>query len=113
MSLASDQTGREIPFGEGFFVSKRDGLEVIAALAHPDIDPIPEEERRQCHCSRDEPGLDIYQGVSEKSRNPIHPNYQAVGWRAGEFLFSISHETAMRYLPRHYHSMIELIRKAS
>ena len=111
MTLVCDEHGLAITSTESLFVSYRQGFDICAALAPHDIDPIPESERLNRRRSPDEPGLDIYEGTDQLGKPVLGVKSFLGYWAPGKFLFSISGETAVRYLPRHYQSMIDLIRR--
>ena len=70
----------------------RDGY----AVGEPVVEKIPLKARRDKPCGPFEDGLDVHEGVGTKSAG----TWQWSTFSHGKFLFSISAETAKRYLPR-------------
>lgn len=98
MSLVCDETGRESDFGVPFFAGTRDDVPFFSAL-HPEVvTRIPPSQRRPTPCQTGDSGVDIHESSAAES---LHGTYSSVGFELGTFLFSISHETAKKYLPKH------------
>lgn len=74
------------PLGPGYAVDER-------AIVR-----IPVSERRPLRCDQFEEGLNVHEG--EGAKGELTGNWQTTTFAQGKFLFSISEETAKRYLPR-------------
>ena len=99
MSLICDETGRDIIYGESLQVGTREDVEFYSALCEEVIARIPESERRPEPCVRGDGGVDIHRATSGKNFNGAYT--LTVGFQIREFLFSVSKETAEKYIPKH------------
>lgn len=98
MSLICDETGRDIEFGGPLFATTRADMTDFYALSEEVVSKIPPAERRSVPVDTNEPGENIHIGKSTRNRNG---SYTITGFELGMYLFSISQETAERYLPVH------------
>ena len=98
MSLLCSETGEYIEFGTVLMAGKRPDLEYSHALSEEALRDIPESEKRSTPCQRGDGGVDIHEAFSTRNFNGA---YTWSGFKSGAFRFSISAETAKRYLPRH------------
>lgn len=103
MSLYCDETGRYIEYGEPLKAATRNNVKFFSALSKEAIDKIPIAERYSLprdaiHPHNPNEGVDIYDASS--GYNP-GGNYSLSEFRLKEFCFSISQETAEKYLPNH------------
>lgn len=99
MSLLCDETGMPIPFGDELFAALHPDGSHFFALSGVVVARIRESERHPNSATPGTGAIDIYDGLSV--RNEPMETYSLLDFRLGEFLFSISEETAQRVLPRH------------
>lgn len=78
----------------------RSDIPTFSALSYEVIRRIPETERRPIPCQpgAGDDGVDIHEADGTCHRGFYH----LTGFTLGRFAFSISGETAHKYLPRHY-----------
>ena len=98
MSLLCDETGRDIEYGDILMAGTRYDVNFYSALSQEVLGRIPKSEKRPTPCDPSEGGVDIHEASS--SRN-LNGSYTISGFTLGEFRFSISKETAEKYLPKH------------
>ncbi|MFA5358223.1 MAG: hypothetical protein WC310_00160 [Patescibacteria group bacterium] len=96
MSLICIENGRDVIFGETLMAATRPGGKIFSALSPEVIDSIPETERKYQPSQPGEGGVHIHLATSDINWNGA---YTVVDFALGEFFFSISEETAVRYLP--------------
>ncbi|KPJ85854.1 hypothetical protein AMJ57_01595 [Parcubacteria bacterium SG8_24] len=94
MSLICSETRKDILFGRPLWAAKPSGGVVGYALSGEVIDRIPLAERQAR--PGDDTALDIHQASSGRNFNG---SYTWSGFRVGGLAFSVSRETAARYLP--------------
>ena len=103
MSLLCDETGTDIVYGTELYMSTRnnsaDGM--FTALSSEVVSVIPIEERRAspCNYAEGDGGLDIHSGSAGRNSTG---SYAWSSMEIGDFLFSISSETALKFLPHNY-----------
>lgn len=66
------------------------------AVGQDPVDKIPQSERWLQPCDTNEEGYNISEGLSTKG---FSGNWQMSTFQRGDFLFSITRETAQKYLP--------------
>jgi len=98
MSLLCDETGRDIEYGDVLMAGTRGDVEFYSALSQEVLGRIPDSEKRATPCEPGDGGVNIHEASS--SRN-FSGSYTISGFALGEFRFSISKETAEKYLPKH------------
>lgn len=101
MSLCCTETNRVIYYHEALFAGTRVDVDGFHALSQDVINRIPVSERFFTPRSSFEDGLDIHKATSDLNWNGTYTWLE--GFTLGEFLFSISQETAEKYLPNHIH----------
>lgn len=99
MSLVCDETGRDIEFGDPLMVGTRNDVEEFSALSQEVLKKIPQNLKRESSCDPAMGGVDIHVAVSKKNFNGSYT--WSVGFKKGDFLYSISQKTAEKYLPKH------------
>jgi hypothetical protein len=98
VSLFCDETGRDIEFGDPLFAATRVDIEDFYALSEEALSRIPPQERLGGPVGAEKGGEDIH---AAKSTRNFNGSYTVVGFELSIYLFSISQETAERYLPVH------------
>jgi len=99
MSLLCDETKQDIKYGDTLRAGTRGDVEFYSALSQKVLGRIPESERRPTPCQPDDDGgVDIHEASSSRNFNG---SYTLSDFTLGVFLFSISKETAEKYLPKH------------
>ena len=98
MSLVCDETGRDIDFGTPLFAAAREDVSTFYALSEEVLSRIPPSERCFGPLKATEVGEDIHAAHSTRNSNG---SYTMTGFELGTYLFSISQETAEKYLPIH------------
>lgn len=97
MSLLCTETQTYIMFGSPLYVGLLKEGRYSCAISQEALDRIPESEQRPEPCATATDGLDIYRA---KSNGPTSRGaYEWTSMRRTEFLFSVSAETAKRYVP--------------
>jgi hypothetical protein len=97
MSLCCDETRRCIEYGEPLKAGTRSDVNFFSALSKEVINKIPRS--KQCAYPRkDNDGVDIHEANS--SLNPTG-SYTLCDFSLKDFCFSITQETAEKYLPNH------------
>lgn len=89
---------RDIYLVEPLIATKRCDVDSVYAICREVVDLIPKLERRRKKCKMGEGGIDIYEATYTKKHNGY---YSQRDFSVGDFTFSISQETAEKYLPRH------------
>ena len=98
MSLCCDETGRCIEYGEPLKAGTRNNVFFFSALSKEVINKIPQSKRCAYPRKSNEGGIDIHEASS--GYNP-GGNYTLCDFTLKEFCFSITQETAEKYLPNH------------
>ena len=98
MSLYCDETERDIEYGSPLMAGTRGDVEFYSALSQDVLGRIPESEKRPTPCEPGDGGMDIHEASSSENFNG---SYTISDFTLGEFRFSISRETAEKYLPKH------------
>ncbi len=100
MFLTCDETNHSLEETWPLWAGTRSDVPTHSALSHNVIQKIPEDQRRSTPCqpSVGDDGVDIHEAESTTHRGFYH----MTGFKLGRFAFSISGETARKYLPRHY-----------
>ena len=98
MSLICDETGRDIEYADILMAGTRGDVEFFSALSQEVLGRIPESETRPTPCEPGDGGVNIHEANSSRNFNG---SYTITGFTLGEFLFSISKETAEKYLAKH------------
>ncbi len=98
MSLLCAETGRDIKYGDVLMAGTRGDMGIYSALSWEVLGRIPEAEKRPTPCEPGGGGVDIHEASS--SRN-LTGSYTLLDFTLGKFRFSISKETAEKYLPKH------------
>lgn len=98
MSLFCDETGRDIEFGATLRAGTRTDVDFYSALSDEVIRQIPDSEKSRKPRKVGSGGLDIHEASSSKNFNSA---YTVRDFQLGDFLFSISQETAEKFLPKH------------
>jgi hypothetical protein len=98
MSLLCAETQQYIMFGTPLFCGSLKEGGFMCALSEGVVAHIPVGERRADPCATTEDGLNIYEASS--ADEPTSRGAYQSGFSKGRFLFSVSPETARRYLPR-------------
>ncbi len=98
MSLFCDETGRDIEYGDVLMAGTRSDVNFFCALSQTALGPIPESEKRPTPCEPGDGGVDIHEAYSSQNFNG---SYTVSDFRLEQFRFSISKETAEKYLPKH------------
>jgi len=94
MSLICHETRKDIEFGDPLMVAFSRDRKAFTALSQEVLSKIPQ------HLKSDVPGqVDIHVAVSKRNFNGSYT--VTTGFKAGDFLYSISEETARRFLPRY------------
>lgn len=99
MKLTCGETGDVIKYDEAderLIAGSRDDDNLPSALSREAIHKIPECAQRRRRLGQDEKGIDIWE--AELTKN--HDEEPRV--RIKRFLFSVSEETARKYLPKYY-----------
>lgn len=96
MSLTDLETGLDIIYGEPLFVGARGDIKCMSALSQSTVDRITLEERIP-KPSEGRFGIDIHQASAGRNFNGSYS--WLVDFKQGPFLFSVSQETAEKYLP--------------
>lgn len=96
MSLLCSETRRHIEYGDVLMAGTKYGATFYAALSQEALSQIPESEKHPHPSSAG--GINIHHATSTENFNG---NYNWCDFALGEFAFSISWETAERYLPGH------------
>lgn len=101
MALFCAETRKDISSSEPLMAAARADMPTFSALSQEVLSRIPEGEKRPLRCSPStgDDGVDIHAATSEDDRG----RYTLDAFRPTKFLYSISGETARRYLPNHYH----------
>lgn len=87
-----------IKIGEKLFAGMRGDATFCSALCAEVVERIPLDERRDSPCRPGDGGVDIHRATSLPGERG---SYQSLGLKAVDLYFSISRETAERYLPYH------------
>ena len=98
MSLLCDETDRDIEYGQVLMAGTRGDVEFYSALSQEVLGHIPETEKRPTPCEPGDGGVDIHEASSTQNMNG---SYTISDFTLGKFLFSLSRETAEKYLPNH------------
>lgn len=103
MSVLCLETNKSIRHGSILLGATRRDIDTFYALSDEAISGIPHSERRYRPCTNfsgaNSGGLDIHGATSTKG---VDGNYTLMHMRIGRFLFSISKESAEKYLPKTY-----------
>lgn len=104
MSLFCDETWKDIEYGDILMAGTRDDVDFFSALSQEILCKIPYLEKRQQPCGPEDEGVNIYYATSTENIIGTFTtnNYSLVNFKLGDFVFSISKETAEKYLPKHY-----------
>lgn len=98
ISLSCAERQRDIYLGEPLMATKRCDIDFFSVICGEVVSLIPRAERRKKKCKMGEGGIDIYEAAYIKKHNGV---YAQKDFSVGKFSFSISQETAEKYLPRH------------
>ncbi|MDE2021806.1 MAG: hypothetical protein KGI71_02695 [Patescibacteria group bacterium] len=98
MSLTCDETGLEIRYGDVLMAGTRDDAEFYSALSRRALARIPDAEKRTAPCKPGDGGVNIHEASSSRS---FSGDYTIADFILGEFRFSLSKETAEKYLSNH------------
>lgn len=96
MSLCCDETKQDIEYNEPLFAGTRADVPFFSALSEQVLSRIPISKRCSEPCSG--PGINIHKASSSRNFNG---SYTLCDFKLGDFLYSISLETAKKYLPNH------------
>ena len=84
--------------GEEIFAGTRQDSNVCSALCVEIVNRIPADDRQSSPCKPGDGGIDIHLATAPHGERGT---YVSLGLEAKYFCFSISRETAERYLPYH------------
>ena len=94
MSLLCSEKGEDIIFGTVLYALTRGDLAVYDAVCAEVIEAIPESAKI---FELSGGGADVHAATSSRNFND---SYTIMDFRLGDFLFSVTHEDAERYLPQ-------------
>lgn len=97
MSLYCHESEEYINFGEPLYAVTQKDINFFSALCQKIIDRIPIEDRKIEPCKSKNDGVDIH--IASSTEN-MTGTYTLCDFALESFLFSISHETAKKYLPK-------------
>lgn len=97
MPLRCDETGLIIKDGDVLMAGTRQDVVFFTALSQQVLGRIPESEKRLTRREPGEGGVDIHQA----SASGDYGSYVLADFTLGKFAFSISKETAQKYMPQH------------
>ncbi len=98
MSLICDETGKYIEYGDVLMAGARSDVDFFSALSQEVLKQIPDSEKLPKPRDPINGGVNIHEATSLRNFNG---SYTLCDFQLGKFLFSISQETAVKYLPRH------------
>ena len=98
MSLICDETGKDIEYGDVLMAGARRDISFFSALSQEVLKQIPDSKKLSTQRNPIKGGVDIHEATSSRNFNG---SYTFCDFQLGKFLFSISQETAMKYLPNH------------
>ncbi len=103
MSLLCVETGRDIKYGDILMAGTHGDAKFYSALSQEVLRRIPDSQKRETRCQPGDGGVDIHRAGSSRNFNG---SYTISDFALGEFRFSISKETAEKYLPKHARSYL-------
>ena len=98
MSLLCDETDRDIEYGDVLMAGTRGDVKFYSALSQEVLGRIQDSEKRQTPCEPGDCGVNVHEASSSRNFNG---SYTISDFMLGKFRFSISKETAEKYLPKH------------